>query len=256
VGTTRIVASALLVTLALAAQIRTDRPAVTEQEIAEGKRLFQGHCGSCHGPEGRGSQGPNLARPNLRHASNAAAMFRVIDVGLAGTEMPRSALHDREVWKVVAYVESIGRIDPEPLPGDPRTGRRIYDGKGNCVACHWLDGAGGRHGPDLTNVGARRSIAHLREALVDPAASTPENYLLVTAVRSDGRKIQGLRLNEDPFTIQLRDFSDEFHSLRKADLAELTKRTRESSMPSYLDSLSPKEIDDLVSYMATLKGEQ
>ncbi len=183
-------------------------------------------------------------------------MFRVIDVGIPGTEMPRSALHDREVWKVVAYVESIGRLEPEPLPGDPSAGRQLYEGKGNCAACHWLDGSGGRHGPELTEVGGRRSIAHLREALVDPGASAPEDYLLVSAIRRDGRTIQGMRLNEDPFTIQLRDFSDEFHSLRKADLSELNKRWGESSMPSYRGSLTPNEIDDLVSYMATLQGEQ
>ncbi len=85
------------------------RPHVTAAETAAGKRLFQGHCGGCHGPEGGGARGPNLARPKLRHAADPESLFLVIDLGIEGTEMPRGGqLHDLEIWKVVAFVESLG----------------------------------------------------------------------------------------------------------------------------------------------------
>lgn len=256
----RLLTSAVVIVVTLQAQVgRKDpippRPAVTATEIARGKTLFEGHCGGCHGPQGRGALGPNLARPDLTHVQDAETLFLVIDLGIEGTEMPRGGqLHDSEIWKVAAYVESLGKTAPEPLPGDPDAGKRLYAGKGNCAACHWVNGSGGRQGPELTAIGSRRSLAHLREALLEPAASTPEGFLLVTAVQSDGRSIRGIRLSEDPFTIQIRDFSDALHSLSKANLVELDKQKGASSMPPYGDLFSAVEIDDLVSYLASLRG--
>ena len=42
-----------------------------------------------------------------------------------------------------------------------------------CLGCHALDGTGGRVGPDLSGVGARRSAAYIRGMVVDPAATVP-----------------------------------------------------------------------------------
>ncbi len=251
-------AGALLAAAALQAQDGRrepipPRPPVTAREIAQGKRLFAGHCAGCHGPAGRGAQGPNLAAPDLLHAPDAESLFLVIDLGIPGTEMPRGGqLHDSEIWKIAAWVESIGQTEPEPLPGDPAAGKRLYAGKGNCAACHWLDGAGGRQGPELSAIGARRSLSHLRESLTDPAASVSADYLPVTAVLG-GRRIRGIRLGEDPFTIQIRDSADALHSLRKADLAALEKHAGESSMPPYGGVFSDADLDDLVSYLASLR---
>ena len=244
----------------LPAQVQRDapippRPQVTAGEIAQGKLLFQGHCGGCHGPEGGGARGPNLARPKLRHAAGPQSLFLVIDLGIEGTEMPGGwQLHDREIWKIAAYVESLGQTKPEPLPGNAKTGEEVYYGKGNCAACHWLDGEGGRQGSDLTGIGARRSLAYLRQSLVEPAAAFPEGFLMVSVVGKDGRRIRGIRLNEDAFTIQLRDFSETLHSLRKQDLAELNKHKGESSMPAYSETLTTAEIDDLISFLASERG--
>src|SRR4029079_8417720 len=113
----------------------------------------------------------------------------------------------------------------EPIPGDARRGRELYRTKGNCANCHMLNGSGGRLGPDLSAVGRRRNAAYLRRSLVDPAADIPgssflegglgvttDSFLLLTAVTADGRKIRGVRLNEDPFSIQIRDLSDQIRS--------------------------------------------
>ncbi len=228
------------------------RSAVTAEEIAAGKRLFQSQCGGCHGPEGGGARGPNLVRPKLNHAADSESLFLVINRGIEGTEMPRSGqLHDLEVWKVVAFVESLGKIEPAPLPGDPKIGKDVYYGGGNCSACHWLNGDGARHGPDLTGIGARRSVNYLREALIEPAATFPERYLLLNLVTKDGRRVRGNRVNEDPFTIQLRDFSEKLHSFVKADLVELNRLKGESSMPGYKDTLTKTQIDNVVSFMAS-----
>jgi putative heme-binding domain-containing protein len=116
-------------------------------------------------------------------------------------------------------------------------------------------GTGGALGPELTDIGARRSAAYLREALIDPATSTPEGFLVVRVTTRDGKKLWGVRVNEDSFTIQLRDSSGRFHSFRKLDLTQLTKDFKAELMPSYRD-FNPAEMDDLVAYLASLRGEQ
>ena len=250
-----VLAAALLPAQAQRKEPIPPRPEVTAEEIMQGKRLFQGHCGGCHGPEGGGACGPNLARPKLHHVADPQSLFLVIDGGIEGTEMPRGGqLHDLEIWKIAAYVESLGQTKPEPLPGDPKTGEEVYYGRGNCSACHWLDGGGGRQGPELTAIGASRGLDYLRQSLLEPAAAFPEGFLMVSVVAADGRRIRGIRLNEDAFTIQLRDLSETLHSFRKQDLGELNKHKGESSMPAYTDTLTAAEIDDLISFLASQRG--
>ena len=72
-------------------------------------------------------------------------------------------------------------------------------------------------------------------------------------VISSGETIRGIRLNEDTFSIQVKDSSNEFHSFRKVDLSELRKLRGKSPMPSYEHSLAPEELTDLVACLARLR---
>ena len=59
---------------------------------------------------------------------------------------------------------------------------------------------------------------------------------------------------EDSFTIELKDATGRFHSFRKLDLEKLEKLPGKSVMPSFKDTLSSTQLDDLVAYLASLKG--
>lgn len=240
---------------------------ITPAELAMGKRRFEAQCSRCHGMQARGGEGADLARPTLRHAPTDAALVSVIADGIPGTGMPGSWMTDDEVRQVAAYVRSLGRVPETPLVGDPARGQAIYDTKGGCAACHIVDGRGGTLGPELTDIGARRGADYLQEAVLHPAATLPRGgppfdfsgftgYLVVRAVTADGREIRGLRVNEDAFSIQLRDGSNRFHSLEKASLSVLTKEFGTSLMPSARVSLTDGEIDDLVAYLAGLRGDR
>jgi putative heme-binding domain-containing protein len=229
---------------------------LTAGELERGRQMFVGHCAVCHGIEGTGGRGPSLNHPSLPRAADDKALVKVIQNGIEGSEMPEAwQLSEREVWQVAGYVRSLGRRAVVKLPGDAEKGKKLYDSKGGCAACHIVRGTGGALGPELTDIGARRSAAYLREALIDPATSTPEGFLVVRVTTRDGKKLWGVRVNEDSFTIQLRDSSGRFHSFRKLDLTQLTKDFKAELMPSYRD-FNPAEMDDLVAYLASLRGEQ
>jgi len=67
--------------------------------------------------------------------------------------------------------------------------------------------------------------------------------------------VRGIRVNEDSFTIQLRDAGNRFHSFRKSELSSLKKEFGESLMPGYASKFTAAELDDLVAYLASLRGE-
>src|SRR6266516_3898020 len=164
-------------------------------DLARGEKLFQVHCARCHGAKGEGSRGPALARPKLARAPDDAALLKVIEQGIRGTEMPgASAMSDREMRQAAAYVRSLGKLPMTPVPGDPAHGAEIYRGKGNCASCHSIHGEGGVAGPDLSTIGAARSAAHLRESLLDPQAAVPEGYLQVTVAAKNGSSVTGVRV--------------------------------------------------------------
>jgi mono/diheme cytochrome c family protein len=75
----------------------------------------------------------------------------------------------------------------------------------------------------------------------------------VRAVTRDGKVINGRRLNEDTYTVQLLDEQEKLISLVKSDLREYTIRTA-SPMPSYQTKLTSDELGDVVAYLLSLKG--
>src|SRR5882724_9467241 len=203
----------LLLGAPLAQQLFT-QPA---DEHARGKRLFEMHCSICHGPNGEGGKGPTLAQPTLPRASDMDSLRRIIRFGISGTEMPSFRFDPDQLKDLADFVKSLGSLPPETVPGDAARGRELFAGKGSCLTCHALRGQGGGIGPDLTEIGRKRSAAYLRRALLEPAAevpqsftafradvSLPENFLFVRVVARDGRSVAGVRVNEDTFSIQVR----------------------------------------------------
>jgi len=234
-----------------------------------GEKLFLAHCAVCHGPKGDGGKGTNLAQPRLPRAPDDEALARIITFGIPGTEMPLTRMTPQQLASVIAHVRSLGRVPGETLTGDAQRGAVIYRDKGNCAQCHAIHGRGGTLGPELTGIGARRSPGYLRESLTDPDATIPDsfssykkitlipdNFLQVRVVTADGRRLTGARVNEDTFSIQIRDAAGRIQSFFKEELRELHKDWGKSPMPSYRDVFSRTELEDVVAYLVSLRGEQ
>ncbi|HLE69047.1 MAG TPA: c-type cytochrome [Vicinamibacteria bacterium] len=228
-----------------------------DEALLRGRKLFDSHCARCHNMGGTGGEGPSLARPTLPYAADEEALVKVIQEGIEGTDMPGAwQISGNEVRQIAAYVRSLGRVESTPLPGDRERGRDVFEGASGCGSCHIIEGQGGILGPDLSDVGLRRGADYLRESLVSPGATIPERYLLVRAQTRAGEEVVGVRVNEDSFTIQLRDQAGRIHSLSKLELEDLEKAFGESLMPSYGSELRATELDDLIAYLASLRGER
>ncbi len=252
-----IVLPVLAITVAQSSLSQERAASLPADDLARGKRIFDGQCALCHGIGGAGGRGPALNLPKLQRAADDFALFRIIKQGIESSEMPQFwMLTDQEIRQVANYVRSLGRIEPVKLTGEAARGKPLYETKGNCAACHIVRGQGGISGPELTEIGARRSPAYLREALLNPNAATPDGFLVASVLTADSRRVRGVRVNEDSFSIQLRDASNRFHSFRKSDLKELKKEFGVSTMPSYKDAFTTSELDDLIAYLSELRGDK
>jgi putative heme-binding domain-containing protein len=152
------------------------------------------------------------------------------------------------------------------VPGDAAHGRSVFNGKGGCTTCHIVAGQGGSIGPDLSDIGVARGPAYLRDALLRPGAAPPTaasvssgmgnyaRFVPVHVVTSDGTEVIGERINEDTFTIQVRDAQNRFYSFDKSTLRSLDKQFGRSLMPSFANALSASELDDLIAYLVSLRG--
>jgi putative heme-binding domain-containing protein len=203
----------------------------------------------------------------LLRAPDDAAVSAVITNGVPGGPMPGTRMTPDENRQLVAFVRSLGRSETVQSSGNSQKGETLFWGKGNCGGCHTVGPGGQRLGPDLTEIGARRGPPHLRTSILEPEAEIPDNFsvyrrvifmpdnfLQVRVVTIDGRPLTGVRLNEDLLSIQLRDYSGELHSFLKTELREFHKDWGRSPMPSYRNTFTEAEIEDLVAFLASLRG--
>jgi len=240
-------------------------PATAQTPSDDAKQLFDGLCVRCHGVNGTGDEAPSLNRANLRRAPDDTALRRIIRDGIPEAGMPRvRRMTEDEISLLATFVRSLGRVAPERLTGNAEKGRTVY-GNLSCASCHVINGQGTSFGPELTQVGQSRSANYLRQAVVDPGAALPRGaqavlalgfreFLPVSVVETNGREVRGVRINEDSFTIQLRDASGQLYSFRKSNLERVEKQTDRSLMPTFKDKLGTAELEDLVAYLVSLGG--
>ena len=230
-------------------------PHTSPADLDTGRRLYEGRCGHCHGQNGEGGRGAVLNSGRFRHGSSDRELFQVIRNGIPNTEMPGAFnLPALEVWRIVGYVQQLSRQGAsEPSSGDASAGAIVYERNG-CAACHTIDGKGSFLGPDLTGIGAKRAVRHLRESVVNPSADIPLDYRSVSVTDRAGADTSGVHLNEDEYSVHLRDVNGNLRSFMKSEIARIAL-PRLSMMPPYT-SLSTTDLENLVAYLSGLRSEK
>jgi len=224
-----------------------------QDAIREGGTKFRSRCAGCHGPDARGYIGPDITGLSASGYTDER-LFGIVRRGVPGTEMtPADPLRvsDRDIWQVLAYLDTLKAAPSTPASGDAQNGERIF--RANCSSCHMVNGRGGQLGPDLSRVGSGRS----RPALLNKVRGTSDNvrpgYEAVTVVTRDGQRIRGVKKNEDEFSIQIVDMRERLQGYLKANLTEILTEPR-TVMPAYsAEQLNDRALDDLLQYLTTLR---
>ncbi len=261
--------------IAVTASAAQTNPLANDPKAAKaGEYEFRINCALCHGLGGRGGgRGPDLTRPHKRHVTSDAEMFQVISSGIPGTAMPANGTNgqgvgmtDDEIWELVSYIRSIEVKAPLKPIGNAEHGNELFYGDANCSLCHMVNGKGGRLGPDLTAIGATRTVEAIVDSvrnpsrrlawgLTEPTKEFPQEYETITAVTADGKQIKGVALNEDSFSVQVMDQDENIHLLDKSTLRSF-QRSRESMMPKFDDAvLSDKDLNDIIAYLISEAGK-
>jgi putative heme-binding domain-containing protein len=240
---------------------------LSPEAVENGGKIFLSSCAKCHGATGDDVPGVNLAGGRFLRATTDADLAALIVKGIPGTGMPSNNLSDKQAGDVVAFIRSFasGGLAAEmagasvakalaSLPGDAGRGKALVEGKGQCLTCHTLGSAGGRLGPDLSEIGIRRPD-HLQRSILEPEAEIRGDQRTARVVTRDGVVTTGRLLNHDNFSAQLLDSKEQLRSFLKAELKEFTILTT-SPMLSYRDRLTSDEVADIVKYFSTLRGRR
>ncbi len=102
---------------------------------------------------------------------------------------------DAEIKAVIAYLQDIGGAEvtvaiPTDATSENDDGKQVAKASARaplktaqeifahftCDACHRLQGGGGDLGPDLSHIGAKRDIAYIRRAILDPNAEIADGF--------------------------------------------------------------------------------
>ena len=238
----------------LRASAQTSNPHAEPADRESGARIFRSHCASCHGLRGTGGLGPDLTTGSFFHGSSDADLFSNIANGIPGTAMPGVFFEGTQVWQIVAFVRSLsGTGAPSPAAGDAARGQRLFRQQG-CIGCHLVRGEGGLKGPELSVIGSQRSGAYLRESILDPDSSVSQDFWVAKIITKDGSSHSGFVMNQDTYMVQILDFSRGLQAVPRSEFKDFGI-DRSSLMPAYKGRMTEAEVNDLVSYLLSLKRQ-
>ena len=254
---TAVVVSSALSWVALAAQtVPNKNPYEGNPEaILAGMGGYRVRCADCHGTDGRGVRGPDITQVWSTGRSDDG-LFNTIRRGVPNSEMPAFAApraSDRDIWQMLAYLKTLATpASNEPPRGNAENGAKLF--RAMCVACHKINGTGGRLGPDLSRIGTARSrdvlLARIRRGSEDFRAG----FEPVTVTTAEGAPIQGVKKNEDLFSVQIMDTRERIQGYEK-DKVQAVENGKKSAMPVFgPDRLSDGDLDDVLRYLQTLRG--
>ncbi len=161
-----------------------------DAHVAAGKWVWQKYnCNDCHTILGIGGYyAPDVTK--VMSYRDADWMKRFIkdppSVWPAERKMPNLHLKEQEISDVIAFLTWVNKIDtnnwpPKPMAlasaqPSPRPGEAVFKAQG-CSACHMISGVGGTIGPDLTEVGSRKSKEWIEEQIENPKLHNPSSIM-------------------------------------------------------------------------------
>jgi quinoprotein glucose dehydrogenase len=203
-------------------------------------------------------------------AESTAALGRLADGLAAGAVAPAVQLDLLEALQASKAEPLLQRLDqlkvgrdlanvstafPAALSvgGSPVRGRQTatQHAAAQCSRCHTIGTGKSDVGPVLNGVGTRLSREQLLQSLIDPSARLAPGFGQVSVTLKNGQTLEGILREETASMIAVEDTT---RGLQRVQTAEIASRTNGvSAMPDMDLLLTPREIRDIVEFMATLK---
>jgi cytochrome c oxidase cbb3-type subunit 3 len=221
------------------------------------RHLFASNCAACHGLDGRGGErAPDIATRREVQRLSDAALLRVIEAGVPGTGMPGfRSLGNAKIRAIMRHLRSLqGRQSKIVVAGNPQSGEALFFGTAGCAQCHMINGVGGFIGSDLTNYAQTQSANEIREVITRPDQYLGSRARLTTVTTRDGRQYEGIVRNDDNFSLQVQSQDGAFHLFMKSEVQRIEQQGKSLMPTDYGSRLSTQQLDDLSSYLISLRA--
>jgi putative heme-binding domain-containing protein len=236
-----------MVTFAAGAQSLADGP---------GKAQLQRICSACHGLDTVTSQRMTSAEWSgvVNDMVSRGAQGSEDDLGKVVLYLSANFSKDKPAVAVARTTQTLPAVQKQaPLSAAQVAKAGSVLNLNACFSCHRIAATGSYRGPNLTDIGLRRTPQQLRALLLSPSKEVSAENRSVRIVTSTGEIVTGRILNQDGFSVQLIDSSSKLRSFQKSGLRQFEIISM-NPMPSYADKLSPEDLDSLIGYLSSLKG--
>ena len=245
-----------------------DKPLVDFAAAERGKEVWIAECISCHGAQARGTDnGPNLVRSVLmlhdRYGNEIGPFLKKGHPMQSGK--PASGLTDAQITDISHFLRKQlnDSLRGSPLftvqdlrTGDAKAGAEFFNGAGKCTACHSATG-------DLAGLAARYETVDIQQRMLFPGGgrggrggrrgAPPVSAVRVTVTPQGAAPISGVLVFMDDFVVSLQDSAGGFHSFKRLPSLKVEKTDPLDAHHALLETITDKNIHDLVAYLETLK---
>lgn len=247
-----------------------DAPFVDAALANQGRTVWAAECISCHGTQARGTNdGPNLTRSLVvlrdRYGSELGPFLKKGHKMQSGASA--ASLTDDQITNLAHFlrqrVNDSFRGSPifQPqnvLVGDAKAGAAFFNGEGKCATCHTATAL------SLAGIGARYEPIDLQQRFLFPGggrgrgrgqrgAAPSASAVRVTVTPESGESVTGLLIQMDDFNVSLRDASGAYRTFKRGPGVKVVKDDPLAAHHALLETLTDKNMHDVVAYLETLK---
>ena len=243
-----------------------DKPLVDFALADKGKDVWVAECVTCHGAQGRGTDsGPNLMRSVLflrdRYGSEIGPFLKKGHPLQSGK--PASSLTDEQITNIAHFLRkqlndtlrgaTVFTVQ-DIRTGDAKAGAEYFNGAGKCTTCHSATG-------DLAGIAGKYETVDIQQRMLFPGGGRggrrggppPKSSVRISVTPQGGPSVSGVLVYMDDFVVTLLDESGVSRTFRRTPALKVQKTDPLDAHHALLDSITDKQIHDVVAYLETLK---
>jgi cytochrome c oxidase cbb3-type subunit 3 len=245
-----------------------DKPLVDFALADKGKDVWIAECVTCHGAQARGTDnGPNLLRSIVflrdRYGSEIGPFLKKGHPTQSGK--PAASLTDEQITNISHFLRkqlndtlrgaSVFTVQ-DIRSGDAKAGAEYFNGAGKCTTCHSATG-------DLAGIAGKYESVDIQQRMLFPGGGrggrrggpAPKSAVRVTVSGQGGGAgpVSGVLVYMDDFVVTLQDETGVTRTFRRTPALKVQKTDPLEAHHALLETITDKNIHDLVAYLETLK---